>query len=166
MNGTLGKPYKFFYSARNFTSGLTDIIALVKKPDGSAKGTYSLSELSGSLFVGTYYFDLPTTQNEPEGEYSVIIYEQTSAHREIAKVTLQLTTGSVEQDINPELFGTISSEALTYKIAKDLPIYGVLSANRLTGVIMADSRVNGIMQSNVITAKISEEILTAKLLEC
>ncbi len=90
MNGILGKPYKFIYSSKGFIPSLTDIIALVKKPDGTAFGTFNLTEFSGSIFQGVYSFDLPNDLNDPEGEYSVIVYEQTSGHREISKVSLNI----------------------------------------------------------------------------
>jgi hypothetical protein len=165
MNGKLGKPYKFFYSARNYVSGLVDIIALVKNPDGTTNGTYSLSELTGSLFLGTYYFDFPTTQNDPEGEYSVIIYEQTSGHREIAKVSMNLPVDGSDYIADPEIFGTLSENIVTGAIQEDPELIGAIGEIQLTGKLI-ESTLSAIMQSEQIVAKILDEILIGKLSEC
>lgn len=165
MSGVLGQPYKFIYSSKGLVSGLTDILALVKYPDGTAKGTYALSELSGSIFQGFYSFDLTTTQNDPEGEYGVVIYEQTSGHREHGKTEMRLPAATLQQDLNPELFATMKDEKINGWILDEPILSGKLESSELSAKIVSDS-LSATMTDEKITAKISEDILIAKLLEC
>ena len=167
MNGTLGKPYKFFYSARNFVSGLTDIIALVKKPDGSTHGTFPLTELSGSLFFGTYFFDLTTIQADLSGEYTIVIYEQTAIFREISKVSMSLPSGDdLDVSIEAELFGKISSDIIIGKIEASTNLIGVIENIELSGKIIDNEIIKGVLDSNILFATISEDTILGKLSEC
>lgn len=163
MNGIIGKPYKILYSSRNFVSGLTDIIAQVKKPDGSLHANYSLLEISGTMFQGTYSFDLASTQNDTKGEYSVVIEEQTSGTKQISKVSLQSESsgGSISVQ-DPEIYGKMEESILIGSILSDTYISGSLGLSILYGLIYGSNLI-GTMKVDLLSAKISSEKLTGKI---
>lgn len=71
--GYLGVPFTLSYSARNYRSGLTNVIALVIKPNGSIAGPYQMSE-AAAPFGGRYYAQFLTSTSDPEGEYLAEIF--------------------------------------------------------------------------------------------
>lgn len=70
--GYVSIPYRVVYEARGFTPGLTDVRALIIKPDSSIAGPYALTEMP-SAFRGRYFFDFITSASDPEGEYMAMI---------------------------------------------------------------------------------------------
>lgn len=85
----LGRVYPIYYAAKNFKQGLTDIVAKIKKPDGSFLGPISLSEISEPGYEGTYFYNYYTVDGvDPDGEYLVIINEPTSGHKAIHRITM------------------------------------------------------------------------------
>ena len=165
MNGKLGRPYRFFYSARNYVTGLSDILAQVKKPDGSLHGNYTLSEFTGGLFDGTYYFNILSTQNDPAGEYTVAIVEQTSGHKTIQKVTLDTASVDGVEVAEPELFGVLKDEYINASIVSQSTLNGSLESESLSAKV-EDSKISAVIQTDSLTANMSEEILIGKLSEC
>ena len=166
MNGRLGRPYRFFYSAKNYATGLSNIIAQVKKPNGSFHGNYTLLEFTGGLFDGSYYFDIPSTQNDPEGEYVIAILEQTSLHKTTQKVTLDLNTSDGGAEIqDPDLFGRIYSESITGKIINNGSLVAHVNNDSLSAKLSEDIIV-GLIENTPIKYSIREEYLIGKLSEC
>jgi len=162
MNGKIGRPYKVVYVAKGFTTGLTNIVAKVEKPNGSYVDLFPLIEDVDSFYAGTYYFNLVTSLADPEGEYTVVIVEPTSTHREVLKVTLENPI-SVDVTFNFEDFdvkGKVYLERkLTAKIIEQPILRGVIKEQPLlSGKIINNSLVGKIISTNQLKAKI--------LLEC
>ena len=70
--GFLTKTYRVGYIAKNFQTGLTNIVGAVFYPNGTVGGAATLTEMPAP-FLGCYYFDFNTTTSDPEGEYFAII---------------------------------------------------------------------------------------------
>jgi hypothetical protein len=92
----LGRPYPIFYLARNAESGLTNITAKIKKPDGTYFGPFALSEDSESGFEGTYFYNFHTNAStDLEGEYLIVLSEPDVNHKAISRVSFEkLESGS------------------------------------------------------------------------
>jgi len=57
----LNSPYRTFYTAVDYLTGLTDVQAYVKRPDNVLEGPFTLTELTDTGLSGTYYFDYTMT---------------------------------------------------------------------------------------------------------
>lgn len=120
MLGKLGRPYKVVYAAKNFVTGLTNIVARVEKPNGTYIGLFPLIESGDAFFTGIYSFDLNLSALNPEGEYTIVIIEPTSGHKDVRKVTMELDGagggGGGSGANSVLLFGKINNNILTGKI--------------------------------------------------
>lgn len=160
MNGKLGRPYKIVYAAKNFASGLTNVVARVEKPNGTYIGLFPLIEDVDSFYAGTYYFNLVLSNSDLEGEYTVIIVEPTSAHREVYKVTMER---EIDVTFNFEDFDVKGKVTLDQKLkAKIIPLTilkGTISKESvmLTGKILNNALVGKIITTNQLKAKIIME---------
>lgn len=67
-----GTPYTVVYEAKNFLSGLINIVAMVRKPNGVVSGPFVLTEMPAP-FTGRYSFDFLSNLTDPEGAYIVMI---------------------------------------------------------------------------------------------
>lgn len=75
--GYLGTPYRVAYEAKRLTTGLTDIVGLVRKPNGALAGPYPFVEMAAP-FQGRYYFDFYSSPTgDPQGEYVTMIVSPT-----------------------------------------------------------------------------------------
>lgn len=83
----LGIPYRVFYEAKNFRTGLTDIVGLVSKPNSSMQGPYAMTELTGA-FAGIYFFDYHTSEGDPEGEYLALVISPTDGIKDSKRISL------------------------------------------------------------------------------
>lgn len=159
MNGTLGTPYRFVYTARGFTSGLT-LFAKVIKPNGSVLGTFSLVEFSDPAFVGVYYFDMLTTQLMPEGEYAIVVTEDAN-FKQTGKVSMRLPSAGEESfSICEPIIGRIEARQILGKIQLNSPILGVVSANAIVGRVESKQIIKGVLNSLKITARIETPTIT------
>lgn len=163
MNGSLGRPYRVFYTAKNIQSGLTGIVANVMRPDGVVLGPFTLLELANTNFSGIYYFDLLTTQLMPEGEYLVTVKE--GSYKSPVKITFTLPT---EQEVNidtQKIIGTIKvSQKLKGIISNGVSIVGRIKSNRIVGGISANSSIDGVVRALRISAKIEPKKITGKVI--
>ena len=69
---TLGVPYTLMYQSRG-NSGLTNIVAFVRKPDNSVAGAFLMTEGAGA-FLGCYFTDFYSSTTDPEGQYFARIF--------------------------------------------------------------------------------------------
>jgi len=70
----LGVPFKITYWAKNAASGLTSITAKIMRSDGVVIGPLILTEVvSDPLFSGSYTATYTPGENDPEGNYSMVI---------------------------------------------------------------------------------------------
>lgn len=157
MLGKLGRPYKISYTAKNFASGLTNIVARVEKPNGTYIGLFPLIEEVDSFYAGSYYFNLVLSNADLEGEYTVSIVEPTSGHREIFKVTMER---EIDVTFNFEDFDVKGKVTLNQKLKArifPLPILkGTVQEQSvmLTGKILNNALVGKIVTTNQLKAKI------------
>jgi hypothetical protein len=87
MASILGVPYKVFYAAKNFKTGLTDISAKIVKSDGVVIGPILLAELPEPGFTGTYTATIATSESDPEGDWLGIVNE--NGHSYPFRVTMR-----------------------------------------------------------------------------
>lgn len=89
----LGRVYPITYFAKNGKTGLTDVMAKVKKPDGSIDGPFALTE-DLAEFAGSYYVNYFTSAAGLEGEYIFLVWEPGSGHKAFKQVEFnQLSSG-------------------------------------------------------------------------
>ena len=69
--------FKIHYEAKNFETGLTDVVAYVKKPNGVVSGLMPMTENSAP-FNGTYGVDYQVLLSDPHGEYIGIAVSPTN----------------------------------------------------------------------------------------
>lgn len=83
----LGTPCRVVYESKDFRTGLTDVVAVVKKSNNSNAGPYPMAEMP-SPFQGRYYFDLITTTSDPAGEWTVLIVSPTDGIQTTKELSL------------------------------------------------------------------------------
>jgi len=81
---------------------LTDVVALVLKPDLSISGPYPMVELPG-YFRGLYYFDLITNPSDPQGEYVVLMVSPTEGTKDVYRIPLYQSAVSAIQSTVPSI---------------------------------------------------------------
>ena len=96
--GTLGKPYRIVYTAKNFVTGLTLITIKLIKPNRDISLAYSMLEFVDEDLKGCYYYDLETTKEDELGDYIAIINNPEQAHKQGYRITYQSLTQSVALD--------------------------------------------------------------------
>lgn len=143
MSGTIGKPYRFFYTAKNFQSGLMNVVAKVMKPSGALVGLFPLIELSDSYFSGAYYFDFTTNNSDTEGEYLISVKEPTANFRAISKVEFRKEGGgSGGGACKTDLKGLVQDGTILKGIVGKLDVEltgtvrGKIVQNQINGVIL------------------------------
>jgi len=151
----LGKPFKFTYASRNFTEGLS-VTAKALKPDNTLLGSYSLIENTETGFEGTYYFNLSTSQSDPEGTYQVVVQEGT--YKAITKVNMaaDISTGSGEVD--NKLIAVLQHKQITASVSS-----AKLNANITTNKLIAIAKKSNIT-ANVISKKLTANVRQNKLI--
>lgn len=141
MNGVLGTPYKFTYTARGFTSGLS-LTAKVMRPSGTIHGTYPLTEFADPSFAGIYFFNLLTTQLNSEGEYTIVVVEDD--YKVAGKVSMRLP---VEGEPTP--------------ICE--PLKAIVKTSKLSGIIKSENKLIGHLKESKVSAKIKTNVVIGKI---
>lgn len=85
----LGTPFRLAYEAKNFRPGLTDVKALVTKPDSTFAGVFTMREMPFVSFQGVYVYDLMTSNGDPEGEWIVIYYSPSEGVKTSSRLSMQ-----------------------------------------------------------------------------
>lgn len=155
MHGVLGTPYRFFYSSKNYVPGLLNVMAKVKRPDDVTLGVFTLVETGDVDFAGTYYFDMVATQLMPQGEYTIIIKEMTSGHRQISKVTLRLPEEGSAKSSEIDVIGKLSDPG---------QIKGQIVVPTLLVAMLDESLILGeIPSQDTIKAKLTEAVIRGSI---
>ena len=66
----LGNKYRILYEAKNLQTGLSNISATLRRPDGVKIGPVNLTEEGFSELLGNYAYDLTISANAPVGEWT------------------------------------------------------------------------------------------------
>jgi hypothetical protein len=156
MNGILGTPYKFTYTARSFSSGLS-LTAKVMRPSGSVQGTYPMTEFADPSFSGVYFFDILTTQLNQEGEYSVVVVEDD--YKVVGKVSMRLPLEGEPTPVCEPLRAIIKTSKLNGLIKMESKLIGYLKPSKVSGMINVSSLVGKIK-----SLEIKGEIKTQKII--
>jgi len=86
----LGRPETVVYVSKELKSGLGNIKAYVRKPDGSIIGPFSLAESTHPHFSGVYSFNFETNQAvDSYGIYVGIIESSMENHRAPFKINYE-----------------------------------------------------------------------------
>jgi hypothetical protein len=153
MNGVLGTPYKFTYTARGFSSGLS-LTAKVMRPNGSLHGTYSLTEFVDPSFSGVYFFDLLTTQLNPEGEYTIVVTE--NDYKAAGKVSMRIPAEGDPMPVCEPIKAIIKTSKLSGIIKSENKLIGHLKPSKVSGTIKASGLV-GKIKTNLIKGEIKTQ---------
>ena len=90
----LGQAYPLSYYAKNGKTGLTNVTAKAKLPDGSFEGPFILSEETEPGFEGFYTVNYSTASNGLEGQYLFVIYEPSSGHKNFHRAMFENISSS------------------------------------------------------------------------
>lgn len=96
--GTLGKPYRVVYTAKNFVAGLSQIKIRVIKPNLTLSTLLPMSEFTEEGLTGCYYYDFETTKDDSLGDYIMIIDNPEQSHKCSLRINYQSETQSVALD--------------------------------------------------------------------
>lgn len=91
--GYVSSPYRVLYEAKGFRSGLTNVQAVIMKPDQSIAGPFTMTEMP-SVFAGRYFFDFITSSSDPEGEYFAAIFSPTENFQTTFRLSLYQKTAT------------------------------------------------------------------------
>lgn len=145
----LGVPYRLAYEARSYRTGLTNVVALVYRPDGNIQGPFVLVEGTG-VFLGVYSYNLSTSVNDPEGEYLVAYVSPTENIRAMARFTRELrpsgSTGLVVLPSPVAVVGIVSESPTVQAQVSEVGISAVVD----------DTVVEGVVSESLIAAAIAE----------
>jgi len=97
--GTLGKPYRIVYTAKNFIRDLIGITCKIIRPDLTISGPYEMTEFYDEDLKGCYYYDFETTKTDELGDYIVIINNAPQALKEALRIRYESLTQSVALDV-------------------------------------------------------------------
>ena len=149
----LGTPFKITYTARNFVSGLTGIIATVRRPDGLKVGPVSLVEIADSEFQGVYEASFPTTVGDPQGDYVVVVKE--GNYKSHSKISLFRNEGGGSSIESPESSKTLIGRVIGGRVS------GIVKASSLTGNILETKTIKGVIfnQTTLVGTVKSERLL-------
>jgi hypothetical protein len=144
--GYLSVPYRVVYEGKAFRSGLTNVQAMVVKPNGSLSGPFSLPEMA-SPFLGRYFFDYLTQTTDPEGEYFAMIISPTEGIQDTLRIPLynpiQNTGGGGG---GSDVLGFIDDAALSGVVDDGGPVVGVLSGDNAFGFVQDQENISGLVE--------------------
>lgn len=80
----VGKTFRVHYTAKNHTSGLTDVEMIVTKPDGTKMGVYTLTEYVDVDRQGVYYYDF--VDADVEGVYLFMVNSATKPLKDESQI--------------------------------------------------------------------------------
>lgn len=83
----LGTPFEISYLAKGFRTGLTNVVAYVRKPDTTVVGPLTLVEGTG-VFVGQYFTSFISQLSDPQGEYFATILSPTESNKDSLRISL------------------------------------------------------------------------------
>ena len=168
--GFIQTPYRVIYESRNFVHGLTNIQAIVVKPNNVLAGPFPLVEFAAPL-SGRYYFDYITSASDPEGEYFCAIYaandsmNQTTQRISLYKkpADIDLTVLEAELEALNGLLGSLASSLVPPGIYSSLDgsiINGLVQPSReIQGYVLKEDQVTDIISTESISASSGEEDL-------
>lgn len=152
----LGLPYRIIYEAKDLRSGLVDVFARIRKPNGVWIGPFPLTEESDPSMAGIYTYNLSTALADPEGEWYGHIDSPTENHRVGIRISFSRSSGSGGTiDIGcPKLVGRIRlRRSLLGRVSKTT-FKAILKSKRIQGTVMTTPIVQGKIKSNRLTGRI------------
>jgi len=145
----LGLPYKIIYHAKDLTTGLSNIEATVRKPDGSSLGPLTLAEETVPGMTGIYSVSFSTALSDPEGEWYGIIDSQDESHRAPFRISFtKPTAGTVQDGECEKIIGIVGSTK----------IKGVIAGSELVGKIKDETSIKGYVKDQpLVVGRITTE---------
>lgn len=154
----LGEAYRIMYISAGRTSGLTDVEAVVLKPDLSQAGVFPLAELGG-LFHGCYYYDYLSSTSDPEGQYFSRVISLTEDIEDI--VRFQLLPGSGGSGDNAivvpptAIFATVTNEELSALMIDDNDLWTYIKADQVRSVVKDEDAIHAIVSDIELTSNVN-----------
>lgn len=159
----LGTTYRLAYEAKNLATGLTNIVAMVYRPDGAVVGPIPLVEIGGA-FAGIYAANYISDVLDPEGEYLVAYVSPTDMIRAPARFTMEVrptgTTLFVRlQPSPPSVIGTVLDPAsVVGQVAPD-SVVGVISPDGVEAEI-SNSQAVGLVSNDGVQGRVAPSNVT------
>lgn len=158
----LGTAYRLAYEAKNFRSGLTDVVAVISRPDGTIDGPYSCVEMLG-VFTGVYAATYMSSLGYPEGEYLAAYVSPTENLRALSRFTLQkppLLPSDIVIPSNTTIEAVLGGSAGTIDaILRKDDLYAEITGGSVEAVLSAESEsISGIINQSGIRGELSDEL--------
>lgn len=159
--GQLATPYRIVYQAKNFTTGVTGVVAFVMKPNNAMAGPFPMTEMA-SPFLGNYYCDFFTTSSDPQGEYLEMIFSPNEgiksskkfglyAAPDIAGLNAAIAQIEAAAAVLENQAGVISSEVAT--LTEEINLLSNISDTLVSAAIPA--QITASVETPPIVVKIS-----------
>lgn len=130
----LGVSYRLAYEAKAFRTGLSNIIAVVLRPDGSFTPAMPMVELSTPGFTGIYAVQFPSSFSDPEGEYLAVIVSPTDNVRDVHRFTLEIRPTIATAPFMPSIVGVVPDQP---------PVAGEVGSSGIIGEVPNTSQQLG-----------------------
>lgn len=142
-NGKLGTPARILYESKNKTTGLTDIVATIEKPNGDVVGPFPLVEYA----TGFYRFNFITALSDPEGDYLGLISSPTEGHTTNFKLALFSiegggSGGAVIENCDP-VIGQVGNLKLIGQVKELKNVIGSVSKISAIGSVKEIENIKG-----------------------
>jgi hypothetical protein len=145
--GYLTVPYRVIYESKGL-SGLTNVKAMVFKPDNALAGPFAMAELPNPL-LGIYYFDFYTSDSDPQGEYFAVVASPTEGIRYTVRMSMYgLPEGAADISplIRPDIIGKVlSNNPISGVVMESDAIQGSLNNPNLIATVQGDETIIGLV---------------------
>lgn len=152
----LGQSYRIMYLSKG-VSGLTDVKAVVFKPDNTIAGVFPLTEIGG-MFAGCYYYDFVSSTSDREGEYFSRVVSPTEDLSDIVRFGLyKQGGGDATQSLSPNplvayiMSGSIDALVLETKESDA----AVIDRSRLDATFGREHALTAVVLDQVAEAELS-----------
>lgn len=158
---TLGEPYTILYISK-MRSGLTDVQAVVLKPDLSQAGVFPMAELPG-LFVGCYFYDYYSSTSDPKGQYFSRVYSPTEDVVDIVRFEMNTGGGTGGDIVIPptNLVATIVDSELMAYITDENDVWTYVRADQVRGVVASEETIVGVVSDNELSGDVNSNSTVA-----
>lgn len=153
----VGTNYRVVYESKDLVSGVDNIFAIIKRPDGVKVGPIQLSEEVITELAGTYSVEILIPTNAPIGEWSGVVYSMDEALKSAFRfsVTDGLGGGVSSSDCEEEvdLIIDTSSADLTIEEHGDIDL---IITSREVSLSVYDDEIGLVVTSEEVDLKIDD----------
>lgn len=164
--GYLGVPYRILYLAKGYRSGLTDVVAVVVKPNGGMVGVFPMREFPAP-FTGQYYYDYLSGQGDPQGEYFSLVISPTEQTQDSARISLYNPVPTTIQAISQtpvavsglvktgSVVGFVQSDDVSGATGNNPSVQGATGSVQAVGQVGTDNLSASVQNSPIINGEVT-----------